>query len=277
MNTPPFPVGARFGHIVAAQLFVLLSLVSRTHAQVNAEALAAAARDSGWTLDTRVSLSLLKGNIDVVDLGGGMQLRYSDRSPSMHDAPFHNRLLVLADARRNTVQSRRIVNTAFFHARYTRMLRERFGIDAFAQWQHDDARRLVQRRIVGAGIRVDIVRAQGFQVWTGGGYMLEWNELAAPPGGLREHTWEHRWTQYFSVRHSHPTTTAVLEATAYVQPRFDRPDDARILVEAVAEMPLFTALVVGARFGLTHDTAPPDGVKATDYRLAHTLRVRIAL
>lgn len=276
MDTTPLPVSARFRHIIAALLFLLPSLVGRTHAQVNAEALAAAARDSGWTLDARASLSMLQGNIDVVDIGGGMQLRYSDRMSSASDAPFHNRLLLLADARRNTVQSRRIVNTAFFHARYTRMLRDRFGIDAFEQWQQDDARRLVQRHIVGAGVRVDVLREKGVQAWTGGGYMLEWNELAALPGGGSERTMEQRWTQYVSVRYIHPATAATFETTAYIQPRLDRPTDARMLVEALAEVPLFGAVVMGARFGLTHDTAPPDGVVATDYRLAHTLRVRIA-
>jgi hypothetical protein len=49
----------------------------------------------------------------------------------------------------------------------------------------------------------------------------------------------------------------------------------RVLLELAADARIFEALSAGVRFSLLHDTAPPEGVVATDLRLVNNLRLEL--
>ena len=73
----------------------------------------------------------------------------------------------------------------------------------------------------------------------------------------------HRWSNYLNV------TTNFTERvdgilTAYAQPRFDAPDDIRILSEAQLVFQIIGPLSVTLSFRLRYDSEPPADTKSLD-------------
>jgi hypothetical protein len=251
----------------------LLLAAAPVAAQVNAEVLPLAEKP-GWSGNIEGSLALSEGNVDALDLGVGFGLqKLSIVASDPPTAPFRSRVLFVASVRRSSAQGKLFGNRGFAHFRYTRMAGRRLGPDFFTQLQYDEFTRLELRWIGGAGIRWDVVRTEGRELWVGTGAMIERERLDAPSDerDLREST-HHRWTSYGALR-VRLGKASVLANTVYIQPRWDSLLDVRLLEALDLRSRLAGRLAVGTALELRYDSRPPAGVRGTDVRLSTNVGV----
>lgn len=248
-----------------------------THAQVNAEVLGPNPAAEGWGGGVDGSLALLRGNIDLFEVGGAGRLQHQTLHPALPTDEVRfvaQRVVLLGSARFAERAGAPFVNQAFVHARWTRMWHRWIGTDVFAQYQLNQFLRLQGRAIAGAGIRVELVRRRRVMAWGGSGYLFEYDRIRVLPGAPDTPvTYEHRFTNYLTLRLALFASRLLVQNTLYYQPRFDRPSDYRILDELEVLAKVGEPFGLGVTLGVLHDSAPPTGVVKTDLRLTSSVRV----
>jgi hypothetical protein len=244
---------------------------------VNTEALRPDKPVQGWGGDAEANFALSRGNIELLDLGGSGRILYQtfhDPEEKPRAYPRHRAFLALNGRMAERAQVN-FINQGFAHLRWTWMMHRRVGPEFFAQYQFNQFLRLQTRALGGGGVRVDAVHGETWQLWGGTGYMMEFNRINVDPssGADPPETLEHRWASYAALRASFFEDRLRFQDTLYVQPRFDRLSDLRVLNDAEVSAKITERFSLGTSFSLLHDSAPPSGVRPTDLRLVSNLRV----
>ncbi|MGD8859119.1 MAG: DUF481 domain-containing protein [Myxococcales bacterium] len=252
-------------------------------AQVNAEVLRPEGASDGLSGGLDADFSLSRGNVEALNLGGGARLRYQTLHPSSdrentgarQPPPLVAQSAFITTSGRVAEQNdRAYVNQGFAHLRWTAMWLPRFGTEVFTQYQFNEFQRLRARALAGPGLRAVIAHSAAVQLWSGSGYMLEYNHIDVAGGAPDDpETLEHRWTNYLALRLDPFDGELLVQNTLYVQPRFDRFSDFRLLDELELMSQVNSVLSLGTKVVLQHDSAPPTGVKETDLQLTSTLRL----
>lgn len=243
---------------------------------VNAEALRVDPVRAGWSGGIDAGVSLARGNVELLDVGGGANVQHQTLYPAVGDAvPYvAQRVFVTGNGRLAERDARAFVNQAFVHARWTGMWHPRIGTDVFGQYQFNEFLRLQGRGVGGAGVRLELMHHAKFMMWGGSGYMLEHDRIAVLPGANDPSvTLQHRWTNYLALRLAVFEGRLLLQNTFYDQPRFDDFSDFRVLEEVEAVGNITGVLGLGTTVSFFYDSRPPTGVKRTDLRIVSTLRL----
>jgi hypothetical protein len=274
-------VSRRFGRAARAAGLLLFVAAASASAQVNVEKLPRDGAESGVSANVDALFSVSEGNSDLLDFGlSGLVQRLTRFPGEGNDAsrpPFRDRLLFVASRNFSSVEDRSVVDRGFAHLRWTRMRNGRWGTDVFAQYQFDDFRRLSDRVIAGAGLRLDLLRRGSDQMWLGTAPMFELERVGqdareAMDGGSSESRYL-RWTSYLGYRHR-GGNRVVLQNTIYCQPRFDDFSDFRVLEGLDVDVSLGERLSFGIGLEVQYDSDPPQGVENADVRLRNAVRVR---
>jgi hypothetical protein len=258
---------------------VLLAIVlgaGRAAAQVNAEALRADPFRPGWGGSLDLSLSLLRGNVDLFEVGGGARVQKQTLFPAPEaELPFVRERLFLAGAGRFAERGgATFVNQSFLHLRWTRMWLRRLGADAFVQQQANEFQRLERRRVGGLGLRAELVHRRNLLLAGGTAWMLESERIDVGPGAPDPpETRSHRSTSYVTIRLDPVGGDLLVQATGYFQPRFGDLADHRLLGEVELQGRAGRRLSLTLVFTATHDSRPPTGVEPVDLRLVNALRL----
>lgn len=266
--------------------FVVVPLLwlfaSHAAAQANAEVLRPNPLREGWSGGADASLALLRGNVELLDVGGAgrIEIQTLHRTPAAPEdgpppLPFvAHRVFLTASGRWAARAGAPFLNQAFAHARWTSMWHERVGSDLFAQVQHNEFQRLNLRVVAGLGLRVDIVHEPTFMAWAGSGYMFEHDRVSVQPGAPdAPETFDHRWTSYLTLRLAVLENQLLVQNTLYCQPRFDELGDVRVLEELEVLSRVGTQFLFGATFAVLYDSQPPTAVAPADLRLVSMLRL----
>lgn len=249
---------------------------------VNAEVLRPKPFRAGWSGGLDGSLALSRGNIELLDVGGGARVQYQTLHPARPPAPgsapgvpfVHHRVFVTGSGRFAERTGAPFINQAFVHVRWTGMWHRQLGSDVFAQHQFNEFQRLRGRTVAGLGARFEIVHEPVFLLWAGSGYMLEYDRIDVLPGARdAPESVEHRWTNYLTMRLAVFDARLLMQNTLYFQPRFDVAADYRLLEELEVLAKVNDVFGLGATLSVLHDSAPPTGVRETDLRLMSTVRL----
>jgi len=262
-----------------AASFSAALLASPARGQVNTDPLRPGPVRPGLGGGFDASFVKLGGNVDLLDVGVGGRIQttifYPSREGNSPEAPYVRQLVVLMGNFHYTARaSQPFLNQGLMHGRWMRMWHRRVGTTLFVQHQFNEFQRLRVRSIWGTSVAVQIVHLPGFNVSAGSGYMFEYNRISVFPGAPDAPlTFEHRWSNFIGVRANLFGGKLLLQSSTYVQPRFDRLSDFRLLEEVEGLAKLNDALGFGATFSVLHDNAPPTGVKPTDTRVSSNVRV----
>ncbi len=249
---------------------------------VNAEVLRPNPFRAGWSGGLDGSFALSRGNIELLDLGGGARVQFQTLHPqpaatrgAAATVPFvYQRVFLSGQGRFADRAGTPFINQTFAHLRWTAMWHPRVGSDVFAQFQSNEFQRLRGRALVGFGARFEIVHEPVFMLWAGTGYMFEYNRIDVLPGATdAPESFEHRWTNYLTMRLAVLNGQLLMQNTLYVQPRFDAVTDLRLLEEFEALAKVTDVFAFGTTVSLFFDSAPPTGVRDTDLRLLTTVRL----
>jgi Protein of unknown function, DUF481 len=160
------------------------------------------------------------------------------------------------------------------HARYNYSLSRFVALEALTQVQHDRFRRLEVRDLYGAGFRFTLVDAGDFEVVAGTTYLLEHEVLEAVPGSPSFNDVWHRSSNYAGVNVKlNPLVD--LSSVTYVQPRFDRPLDFRVLSESYVSFAISKHLSARISGSLWYDSRPPFDVRTYDLEIKNSLVLKL--
>jgi len=251
---------------LAAALTATWLVPGHAAAQVNAEAIRSQlSRDTQLaTLDA--SLVTRAGNTQNTTFGGGIL-----------GAIIKRRHLAFARAQADyaTAQSETTVSRAFAHVRYNYTLIDELAVEAYGQLQSDRFRRLAFREVAGFGPRWEIVHKNDIEIFAATSYMLE-NEVlleSEDPPDQRREDFYHRSSNYVGFNYSIDDKSQ-LTAVTYIQPRFDRPKDYRVLHESAAVLGITKLLAVKLGITFRYDSEPPVGVRSLDLEVKNSLQLR---
>jgi Protein of unknown function, DUF481 len=160
------------------------------------------------------------------------------------------------------------------HARYNYLLTSVVALEGLAQVQHDRFRRLAVRDLYGAGLRFTLVTAEDLEVVAGTTYLLEHEVLDAVPGSPAFNNVWHRSSDYVGVNLKVAPLVDASSVT-YLQPRFDRPLDFRILSESFVSFTITKILAARISGSAWYDHRPPFGVRTYDVEIKNSLVVKL--
>lgn len=261
---------------MAVRFWWLLCCSSPAWAQVNAEFLRTNPLQAGLSAAGEVNLSLARGNIEVIDIGGAAKVQYLTlhADTATHTPPYiAQRIFLTVNGRFADRAGTTFVSQSYAHLRWTGMWHPRLGTDVFTQLQYNEFFRLRQRLLMGAGARAELVHLAPLMIWGGSGLMLEQERIDVSEGSLdAEETLDLRWTNYLSARATFLEDRFLLQNTVYLQPLVGQIKDFRLLEEFEVLAKVTQHLGLGTLLSVLYDAKPPTGVKTTDLRLTSSFR-----
>jgi hypothetical protein len=259
---------------------LLLAAASPARAQVNTDPLTPGPPPrEGISGSLSASIVKIGGNVQILDLGLGGRLQTMTFFPARPtDAPglpyLRNLVLVMGNAHYTETFGRTFMNQGLLHGRFMHMWHRRVGSVLFVQHQFNEFQRLRVRSIWGASLSLQLVHHPIFNLSLGSGYMFEYNRISVLPGASdAPQTFEHRWSNFLGARLTMLDGRLLAQSSLYLQPRFDKISDVRVLEEIEVMAKTNDLLSIGGTFSVLVDTAPPTGVLPTDTRIASNVRL----
>ncbi len=208
------------------------------------------------------SFALRAGNVEFYSLGVNGRI---DVTRGRNDAFLVGRVNIIQN------DDRVLSYTRFGHARYNFDIKTWWQYELFAQVEFDEIRLLNQRLLVGTGLRFKIFQSENSSIHFGTTPMVEIERLNPSKVPVHPNTTFTRWSNYLSWRAVRNDFFSVVQ-TIYVQPRFDKPRDVRLLNDTSIDFRIFSNLSLGIVMNLRYDSGPPTVIKDFDLTLANTLK-----
>ena len=246
-------------------LAALLLAALPARAQVNTEQMRIRADVEGFQATTAANVTFRTGNVDVLDLG--LRGRVDYRAGRF--ATF-----VVGSSQFSRAEDSVFLNRAFVHLRGTVRLPGAAWVrpEAFVQTERDAATLLTRRYLAGAGLRLELLADSSAAAYLGSTPMIEYELLNRDRVLDDPETTVVRWSNYVVVK-LELTDLLTFVNTVYVQPRFARFSDVRVLDEAGLNVQITSALALRVTLDLRYDSEPPADLDRFDL----TLRNGIAL
>ena len=250
-----------------ARSLVPLALLFSTpaFAQVNAEALRSTLKKNPRFLWLEGALAGRAGNTQTMTFNG-----------SVFGAVAHGPHLFFAKATADYGQARSTTTVARWlaHARYNYRVNALLALEALGQVQHDRFRRIEVRDLYGAGLRFSFFNTNDFELFAGTTYIFEHEVIEGVQGSSGSNEVWNRSSNYIGFNGK---MAALVDANAvtYIQPRWDRPADVRVLSEAYLTVTITKVLSARVSGSLWFDSDPPSGVRSFDAEIKNSLLVKL--
>jgi hypothetical protein len=246
-------------------LLVVLATSSVARAQVNAEALRSTLKQHPTFLWLDGALVGRAGNTETTTFSGSL---FGGATDDPH--------LFFAKASGDYGHATGSTNVARWtiHARYNYRLSSLLALEALTQAQHDRFRRLAVRDLYGAGLRFVPYEDDELELFFGTTYVLEHEIISATEEEPLSNDIWHRSSDYLGANWQ-VTPIVVASTVTYVQPRFDRPADFRILHESFLSVTITKRLAARVSGSIWYDSEPPTGVKTYDLEIKNSLEVKL--
>ena len=253
---------ASMGRHLLAIVVLMATCVLPAHAQVNVEPLRNQLKQSGFGARLAASASSYAGNTQGIIFGSAalMGMR-ADR---------HAGFISLSGdyARLNHVVS---VAKWFGHARHNYRLGDAVWWEEFGQLESDRFRRVVFRRLLGTGPRLQVFDSANFELFYGVAYMYEHSNLDSRENAAGEGA-AHRCSNYAAVTiRAHPKVT--ITSVSYVQPRFDAPRDVKVLSVTQADFAITGTIRSRIDVTVRYDSVGPADLSRSDLELKNALEL----
>ncbi|MEM1041858.1 MAG: DUF481 domain-containing protein [Bacteroidota bacterium] len=254
---------------LAAALWLLClapaTLAPSAFGQVNTEKLRIAEDAEGLGATVAANALFRTGNVEVLDLGlrGRLDLRRGNLAS-----------FLIGNVTFSEAEDRVFLDESFVHLRTVLRLPglEWVRPEAFVQTQRDDSQLLTRRYLAGAGLRLQLYQDSTAAAFFGTTPMVEYELLDRGEVLVDPETTVGRWSNYLVLK-LELTDLVTFAGTAYVQPRFDRFRDVRVLGEAGLNVQLTRALALRATLNLRYDSEPPADLDRFDLALRNGLAV----
>lgn len=250
----------------AAIAIAIAAAPEAARAQVNVEGVREKIKNKPFHVAIDGSVTGRLGNVSGI-VGSASLLAAAKRGPNMGFLQAQGDI-----AKFGAVTS---VAKSFAHLRYNYQFLPWLNGELFTQVQQDRFQRLALRQVDGIGPRFALVRREGVHVYYGTSYMFEYERLLSDVEGELApfpavEILASRWNNYLSVVLAIGGTVDIT-SVLYFQPRFDVPQDFRVLSESAASVTIVKHVAAKLTVKVRHDSLPPSGVKTTDFETTNSL------
>ena len=135
-------------------------------------------------------------------------------------------------------------NSWFTHARFNRKLSELLRAEFFLQSQNNQKLTILQRNLVGLGLRVKFIATKTTRAYFGNSYMYEIETI----GSSEQRFYNHRNSSYLSVSQTFANMNLDITGTLYFQPLYRNIANHRILSQLKAQVPLTKKISITALY-----------------------------
>lgn len=247
------------------RLLLLLLFAPAALAQVNTEKMRIAEDVKGLSATAAANALFRAGNVDVLDLGlrGRVDLR-TGRFASF----------LIGNVEFSEAEDRVFLDNSFVHLRTILQLPGQEGVrpEAFAQTQRDDSQLLKRRYLAGVGVRLQLFHDSTSAAYFGTTPMLEYELLDRDEVRIDPEVTVGRWSNYLVLKLELADLVTFVN-TVYVQPRFDRFKDYRVLGESGLDVQLTRSVALRIAMNLRYDSEPPADLDRFDLSLRNGLAV----
>ena len=245
---------------------VLISVlcISSINAQVNTEKFRTSTHTLGFSLQSQLDLSVMYGNTDHQYISSQSRFSYNREE----DYSF-----LIANGGIGKNNGKNYLKQILFHLRTVHRLSTSIQWEGYMQYDTDENRHLLQRNLIGNGIRIAPFDSLFIRVGLGVLYEDERYDL---PAGVQhpQHTELLRLNSYATYSHSFTENAAFL-VIVYFQPSVRSIDDHRLLIDSALKTSITTTVSFIASGNLRIDNHPPDGVQKTDVRMTFGLGITL--
>ncbi len=240
--------------ILSAFLITMLCYWGTALSQVNTEKMRVEKDDNGFTGRINISLKYRSGNVDLIDTGSGLRLQFKKNK---HTSFVVNNIQFAEN------KSLKLINKGFSHIRYNYAISKDIRWEIFNQYEFNEFTRLFNRRLLGTGIRKNMISDTNINLVLGSSFMFEYEHLDLPGNSVHKRkSNDIRWSNYFITNWSNKN--AALVNSVYFQPVVNSFDDYRILDEFELQTVIKGDFSLSLSISLRYDSKPPDNVKSTD-------------
>lgn len=242
-------------NISLAVLIMTTFFAFRISAQVNTEQYRKDSVAIGFTGNTNLEVIAITGNTDfqLLNIGGRLNYNYGD------DYTF----LVL-DAGYGWEDGNSFIDQMFAHLRHVITPADLIQFELFAQYDNNKKRLLLNRELLGGGVRFKLLSGNNFKLRFGAAYMFEAEDYDIPPESTeKKYERVHRLSSYITFNYDIQENLSLVSVT-YLQPKPDSPDDYRLINENVLTVILGKFIDLYIKFNLRYDSLPPYKIKQTD-------------
>lgn len=166
----------------------------------------------------------------------------------------------------------RFSNQGLSHARFTWTRSARFQPEVFVQLDYARPRKLVNRALVGTGVRTVVRNSDLFALSVGNGLMWEREDLDLPPWSRHDDlTSVIRSTNYLNLQIDR---RAAIRLTGYFQVNVTDVTDTRVIGDLEITSALIGPLEQTTSLRYRLDSDPPDGVEKNDVHVGTSLGLK---
>ncbi|MDB4943848.1 MAG: putative outer membrane protein [Labilithrix sp.] len=244
---------------------LLVASAPDARAQVNAETLRAQLRETPKFLWIDGALASRTGNSPGFSVSAGLFAGYT--------AAPHLFFAKATAEYGTTIDQELIVAKSLLHLRYNYMTTRFLFLEVLAQVQNDHFRRIAVRDLYGTGLRFNWIREKDFELFHGNTILLEQQSVTAQDDYPSSNAVYVRLSNYLGVN-ANLWDIGTLTTVTYIQPRFLKPKDFRLLSETNITFSITKRLAAKFSFNVTYDREPPAGVLPLDLEVKNSLAVK---
>ncbi len=172
-------------------------------------------------------------------------------------------------------KDKKIFDHELFHLRNVVTVTRLIQQEMFVQYDFNKKRKLLSRKLVGAGLRFRILKRGALKFRTGVGYFYEIEDYDLPERSSHDkHTEAHRLNNYETLEIDLKKHLKLLSVT-YIQPEIGRWRDVKIISENALIVDLGRHLELAIKVNLRYDSRPPDQTKELDTLSNFALAVKL--
>jgi hypothetical protein len=234
---------------------ILLFSALDANAQVNTEKYRDESSNTGVSADIELSGEFKTGNTDelVIEMYGQVSWQMQKTE-----------ILVIFDNEYEWIDGLREINEQLIHLRTIYSLGGGWSTEIFTQVNLDQKIKILNRELVGSGLRYSYDLNKRSKVNFGSGYMFEHENYDLPSNAIHpDQVQVSRWTNYISVFHKIRPDISYA-GVVYAQPMFTDFGDYRLLHESTLKTAVSDWLELVLSFKYRFDSKPADEVKQTD-------------
>jgi putative salt-induced outer membrane protein YdiY len=223
--------------------------------QVNTEQYRKDSVKIGFTGNLNLEAVAITGNTDfqLLDIGGRLNYNYGD------DYTF----LVL-DAGYGWESGDPFVGQMFAHLRHVITPAQLYQLELFSQYDNNKKRLLLNRELIGGGIRLRLLTADNFKFRIGIAYLFEAEDYDLPAFSIHGNsTNTNRMSSYLTFNYDLQENLSFVSVT-YYQPKLNDWNDYKLVSENALVVDSGKLVDLYIKFNVRYDSFPADGIKKTD-------------
>jgi hypothetical protein len=236
-------------------IFFLIVISFNSFAQINTEKFRVDTDSTGFAGIANLDINAITGNTDFqfIHLSGRLNYNWGG-----------SYTFLIGDGGIAWDRGERIFDQALLHLRHVQDLSDILQAEVFVQTDFNKKRLLIDRKLIGAGLRFKLLKSDNFKLRLGSSYFYEHEKYDLPASSAHgNNLFANRISAYLTFEFDIKDDVKFV-AIDYYQPQIGKWNNYRIIADNSLIVELSSAVNLNVSFSLRYDSKPPETIKSTD-------------